>query len=1152
MNRSGAARAPSPRTTGAPAGKQDAGRRAAAACAAFVLLAVLSACSQKATVQPVMVERCLQLGGERQEITVQVPVRTAGLLHVAIRERGISVAAAMVMNPTVGDRGASPFRHWGVISVTAEALSARPASVQISSLDSPDVTGEVCLSAEVIRPTHSVLSRALTRSSEASIASFHQRWQEAFDNYLSAARLYDGLGMREAGADARTAMAQVAHTYLQRDRDGAALLAAVLSEASATDAETNGARLSLLANTLAEQPDVSTEQTGNIARLLARSSHLFQSSIGGARELPRISILEGFLSYRRHDTDAARRLFEAAAEECQRLHDSECFAMARQNLGAIAEDQQNYPQALSEYEAALGGLDESRMAMLAADISDNLGRLEGRIGLIQRGESADETAMRLYARLGDCDGARRAASTLGEMLARIGSIGDAAVYLNEATALECQALLTTLASGPSQAVASQPSGRPGVSPDSAPWSSADQARVCLHRPPFTDLTLQGDVAVFHALLAGAEVSRLLNRPADVARCLDLARTFAATDVRSQIWLENASGQLSLVNGMPAAARAAFEKALLLSSSTGLSKSSEFGGEALLGLADAALQVRNLTEARTRAYAALGASGHSADVSRVVAALRLIAAIDRESGLATDAEQLLRAAIRLIEQVPTAELEPETRAMYLATQHAVFAELTDLLVADGDASHHPAQDSDRTSSSAFAIADEGHARSIRYALDQVSFNQIPIGRPGAAQGYRELMRRIADIATSSPAASKRGELLESIRDLSLEEPSPVALDTPQLLRTLQQMRSTLVEYAAGQRSLFAFIADDQRIQVVELGELEPIELAASKFMAQLRSSEPDPALIRSSAQRLAQLVLWPVTPYIHHERVLLVPEGSLHTVPFAAMPWSSSDPRDLLLRHAEVTVLPSALFIERRSLDPLPAPRSGRFVLVGDPVIRENIWRRTCARPNGSGPFPHSPFDWTRSLPSLPGTRAEVLDIAALMHRSRSAAAVETLLGCAATPAALRTSVTDAELLHIATHGLIDARRPRLSALVLTPDADPRDDGAVELPDILEMRLHAHLVALSACDTSSGRLLPGEGVLGLAQAFLQSGAESVVASYWRVEDQSTAGFMESFYRHLLIDRLPTAAALRRAQLDASTAGDYNWAAFAVYGRPDARL
>jgi CHAT domain-containing protein len=97
------------------------------------------------------------------------------------------------------------------------------------------------------------------------------------------------------------------------------------------------------------------------------------------------------------------------------------------------------------------------------------------------------------------------------------------------------------------------------------------------------------------------------------------------------------------------------------------------------------------------------------------------------------------------------------------------------------------------------------------------------------------------------------------------------------------------------------------------------------------------------------------------------------------------------------------------------------------------------------------------------------------------------------------------------------------------------------------------VVLSACDTSRGRLLPGEGVLGLAQAFLQAGASSVVASFWRVEDNATAAFMKRFYEHLISDRLTASAALRRAQLDqASTDGTYSWAAFSLYGSPDTAL
>ena len=90
-------------------------------------------------------------------------------------------------------------------------------------------------------------------------------------------------------------------------------------------------------------------------------------------------------------------------------------------------------------------------------------------------------------------------------------------------------------------------------------------------------------------------------------------------------------------------------------------------------------------------------------------------------------------------------------------------------------------------------------------------------------------------------------------------------------------------------------------------------------------------------------------------------------------------------------------------------------------------------------------------------------------------------------------------------------------------------------DILDTKLDSRLVVLSACETSRGRLLPGEGVLGPAQAFLQSGAASVLASHWRVTDKETAAFMQSFYRNLLEQHLPAAAALRRAQLEQIAAG-----------------
>jgi CHAT domain-containing protein len=198
--------------------------------------------------------------------------------------------------------------------------------------------------------------------------------------------------------------------------------------------------------------------------------------------------------------------------------------------------------------------------------------------------------------------------------------------------------------------------------------------------------------------------------------------------------------------------------------------------------------------------------------------------------------------------------------------------------------------------------------------------------------------------------------------------------------------------------------------------------------------------------------------------------------------------------------------------------------------------------------------WTEWLPSLPASRDEVLGIAALAREERRASRVETLMGCEATaPALARAASVGSGVLHIATHGRVDAQRPRLSALALTPDAASPEDASFGLLEILDLDLTAGLVTLSACDTSRGRLLDGEGVLGPAQAFLEAGAATVVATFWRVEDVTTSRFMKAFYARLFDGNMSAAAALRSTQLEEQKRGaSYAWAAFGIYGRPDTQI
>jgi CHAT domain-containing protein len=319
-------------------------------------------------------------------------------------------------------------------------------------------------------------------------------------------------------------------------------------------------------------------------------------------------------------------------------------------------------------------------------------------------------------------------------------------------------------------------------------------------------------------------------------------------------------------------------------------------------------------------------------------------------------------------------------------------------------------------------------------------------------------------------------------------------------------------------------------------------------------------VRAAAQKVARLVLWPITQYLTSGRIVFVPDDALHTVPMAVLPWGDDPNQRLVLEHAETVVIPSALFLTHVPHAASEHSNSPRLALVGDPVFRISDWRRECTeiKTASSGKSPslqRTLTSWTESLPRLPGTRTEITAIARLARESRPASRIETLVGCAAVPTALRKAAgPDVDLLHIATHARIDAQRPRLSALALTPES-PTDNPASTfgLLDILNLKLNSKLVVLSACETSRGKLLPGEGVLGPAQAFLQAGSAAVLASYWRVDDEVTAAFMQRFYRYLLVDRLSASAALRKTQLESAASGKtYEWAAFSLYGWPDSSI
>ncbi len=162
-----------------------------------------------------------------------------------------------------------------------------------------------------------------------------------------------------------------------------------------------------------------------------------------------------------------------------------------------------------------------------------------------------------------------------------------------------------------------------------------------------------------------------------------------------------------------------------------------------------------------------------------------------------------------------------------------------------------------------------------------------------------------------------------------------------------------------------------------------------------------------------------------------------------------------------------------------------------------------------------------------------------------------MLGGEATEAAFKAQpLTDFEIIHIAAHGIASAKFPDRAALVLGNDPKSGEDGLLQVREIRDLSLAAHLVTLSACDTGVGPLQGEEGIANLVGAFLFAGAKSVVASLWAASDVYTRNLMQHFYRYIANGE-DKGSALRHAQMDlirefADQAVPFYWAGFIMVG------
>jgi CHAT domain-containing protein len=300
-------------------------------------------------------------------------------------------------------------------------------------------------------------------------------------------------------------------------------------------------------------------------------------------------------------------------------------------------------------------------------------------------------------------------------------------------------------------------------------------------------------------------------------------------------------------------------------------------------------------------------------------------------------------------------------------------------------------------------------------------------------------------------------------------------------------------------------------------------------------------------RLTTLLLAPAAEFLNFPRLMIVADGALHYLPFAALRRPGFPHRMGWV--SQFTRLPSASMVQPLRRQGKKTSWSRTLAIVADPVF-DATDRRVV---HGSARGVQGEALIKTPLPRLAFSRREAHAISKLVPPNQGS----LHLGFDAVKSALATpEVKNARIVHLATHARIDDERPLLSAIDFS-QVDPAGrpiDGTLRLYEIFGLDLRVELVVLGGCSTGMGKHVAGEGIIGFTRAFLYAGASNVLVSLWAVDDEATAEFMVYFYRHLTArSGASPAEALRSARQRMGESKRWNdpyyWAGFSLQGALD---
>jgi tetratricopeptide (TPR) repeat protein len=482
-------------------------------------------------------------------------------------------------------------------------------------------------------------------------------------------------------------------------------------------------------------------------------------------------------------------------------------------------------------------------------------------------------------------------------------------------------------------------------------------------------------------------------------------------------------------------------------------------------------------------------------------------------LARDASEMEAALAAFLEAISALEhvqgrILTEYRASFLADKVDVYEPAVDLLLDTGRVD------------AAFELVERAKSRALVDALAGGLDIRVRAHTPRQTvlAGQLEQLRREHDALVERSEGSpdllelegRMGTMLEELHLAGANDLERLSLLESRVYspQPLLDAETAVLEFYASGEDLIVFVVDRSCVRVQRLPGALPraasLQRALTLNLDAAAAHSSRRAALETNARavlgRLHGVLLGSVSDWLaRYERLVVVPHGLLHHLPFAAL----YDGQCYLVERFEIAVAPSASSI---TFCLKPRGRSGRRALT----------------------IGHSAGG------ALPGATDEAETVAQLLGGER-------LLEDEVTLGRVKDAAAKADLIHLAAHGVARLDAPLFSFLRLA-------DGHLTALDCFELDLDCSLVTLSACESGRGVVAAGDEQVGLPRALLYAGARAVLHTLWRIDDRVTRAIMDRFYRELEAGR-GRAAALRNAQLDCFGSSDrhpFFWAGFVLVG------